>query len=228
MKIIQDRLHHVASKDAARPAIAAPFPFTWRDAAWEGVTNGHCLLAWPAQFDIAPVENSPNMATLLDRPHSNAIFPAKGTTLDALRAWCADWVPVECPACAGKGETETVVGCETCDGTGTHNCGKCDADHDCGHCNGSGEHKDDVSCPNCNGKRIDNGDHKPALGNIAPGVVVNRRVLARALLPLDGDADVTVASADRYEAVRVDGPGFVAMVMPIRADETRNVFDGWK
>lgn len=166
VEIVKERLHFCSSKDKSRPAITAPFPFRWQDADWEAVTNGHCLLAWPARFGLEPVAASPDVSKVLVQ---------------------------------STGE----------------------------RCEGAGEHTEDVSCPTCDGKSKSDGTNKLGSFGDLGDVIIDRHVLGRVLLPIDGDSVVEVRVGDKHSPILVSGAEFKAIAMGVRDNRKRPPFDGW-
>lgn len=127
----------------------------------------------------------------------------------ALRAWCGD------PVWPAPGP------CDECDGTGKSWCGECLGEGVCERCSRPCEACDDgkVPCSDCDGTwRSDSVPVPPRYATIgpAPGIPINRVLLARVLEAFAGET-VEIAGAGEADPIRVTDAGpVVAMVMPVR------------
>lgn len=109
--MIRSDLHQFcAGEDDVRYYIHQP----WSRGEWTYATNGYIIVRVARLADVDENEKAPN---------AEKIFADSKQT---------EFIPV--PECAMPEDVE----CDTCDGDGEHECGKCDNKHECGDCDGEG------------------------------------------------------------------------------------------
>jgi hypothetical protein len=215
------------SRDEGRGVLCQPFPIEYDGAPAVAATNGHKLALVPGAYDVE-TPTAPTPGTIPAIVASALARPARRVRLDVLRAFCGVRpFGAPCDECDATG----AVDCPECGGVGTrdHEC-SCGHEHEapCEMCDGDG----DIRCENCRG---------PATPEVQPidvgGAHFNRLLLGDVVraLPDDRhpvawhDAAYTSPGTDSGTAAALVGPGWIALVMPMRRrDEVLDTFTAWE
>lgn len=220
-----DELLPFCSPERSRSYLSLPFVIG--DGGFTYASNGHIAIRVPGRLtDVDQMKNVPSIVGMFESVEGRDYRPFEVVTAEAAKL-------NRCTVCEGR---RYVTDCQTCEGTGMHECSDdaCRCEHDCGACSGRGVYPALASdhnayfCDECfgTGREIDKRNV-----DLGAGLAVQWRYLQKVQqLPGPISWGVPPAEPDKYHpdrwtygAVSFMGPGWLALILPIRTYGTEQI-----
>lgn len=213
-----DELLPFCSPERSRSYLSLPFVIG--DGGFTYASNGHIAIRVPGRLtDVDQMKKVPSIVGMFESVEGRDYRPFELVTAEDAKLY-------RCASCLGR---RYVIDCQTCEGSGTHTCSEdsCGCEHECGNCDGRGVIFAKATepgahlCEDCYGTGWEIDKRNVDLG---AGLAVQWRYLQKVQqLPGPISWGVPPAEPDKYHpdrftygAVSFMGPGWLALILPIR------------